>query len=307
MADTTAKLERLRKLADGSAEVPGHSAIDPADDLFFAIARVELNGEFEIEPGIMLQPTYAHVFAHPMLATSEPINERAPHPAPWQIVESPGMVETATVQLTLARRNDRNNIVFASNLISLMRLVAGSPIRAPIYSNVAFSEIANAADVAIRQFEAPLDWPIHAVLLGEGFLRELRSLLNPLQLMIRDDQFGSAFALSNTIWWLPSLSAQMITIWAAAEALMRPDRKDMTKELARLIRAYSGTSRGDGDNLYQRVTYLCRARGEAAHAGKQPKSQDVQESYFILRALLLRALVEGAPPGSIDNIKPLWS
>ncbi|MGO6942719.1 hypothetical protein [Rhizobium johnstonii] len=308
MTDKKPELEDLPKDSEPASTALPRAVVDPLRDLYLAVSRVALDRNRVIAPGIELRRTYAHTFAHPMLATSPPVHEHTHHPPPWQAVDAPGVVETATVELVLLQRdtNDVDRLTQAQNIVSLIRLIAGSPVRAPVCSNIAFSEMAAAKNVAVRQFEAPINWPIYPVLLDDEILAGIENLLEPMQALLRDDQFNSAFSLANSMWWLPSLSAQMITIWTAAEALMRPDRKDMTKQLARSIRAYSGTSRRQGDNLYQRVISLCRARGEATHAGRQPKPEDVQESYFILRALLLRALTECTAPGTIETIAPLW-
>jgi hypothetical protein len=53
MTDTSDKIDRLRKLTDGSAEIKAHPAIDPDSDLFFAISRVSLDSEFQIGPGVL--------------------------------------------------------------------------------------------------------------------------------------------------------------------------------------------------------------------------------------------------------------
>jgi hypothetical protein len=283
--------------------------IDPFGDLYVAISRAVIEHERLIAPDIELRQTYAYTFAHPMLATSPPIHERAHHPAPWHAVSTPGVIEEATVEMVLRRQSESNvdRLMQSQNIVSLIRLVAGSPVRAPICSNIPFSKMAEIKDVTVMQLEPPMDWPIHPVLLNDNLLTAIEKLLDPMQVLLHCDQFNSAFNLANSVWWLPSFNAQMIAIWAAAEALMRPGRQDMTKQLARSIRAYSGTSSGQGDKLYQRVIHLCKARGEAAHAGHQPKPEDVQESFFILRSILLRALSEGAAPGPIETITPLWN
>ncbi len=308
MTDKKPKVQKHPKTGEPTATVLSRSVIDPSRNLHVAISRVEIERDRIIAPEVELRKTYAHAFAHPMLATSPPVKENTHHPAPWHAIAAPGVVETATVELVLYPRETSSVdcLEHARNVVSLIRLLSGSPIHAPVYSDVAFSEMATAKGVEVWQFEAPIDWAIPPVKLDDEMFAEIETMFDPLQTLLRNEGFNSAFRLADGMWWLPTLDAQMVAIWTASEALMKPDRNDMTKQLARLIRAYSGVSRQDGENCYQRVISLCRARGEAVHAGVQPRPQDVQESYYILRRLLLRALAEGSVPGRIETITPLW-
>ncbi|MGV1785840.1 MULTISPECIES: hypothetical protein [Agrobacterium] len=308
MIDKKPKLEKQPKSMGPTPSVNPCSVIDPSRNLHVAISRAEIERDRIIAPEVELRKTYAHAFAHPMLATSPPVEENTHHPAPWHVISAPGVVETATVEMVLSPRetNSIDRLGHARNVVSLIRLLAGSPVHAPVYSDIAFSEMATAKGIEVWQFEAPIDWSISRVKLDDEMLAEIETMLVPLQTLLRNEGFNSAFRLADAMWWLPTLDAQMVAIWTASEALMKPDRNDMTKQLARLIRAYSGVSRQDGDNCYQRVISLCRARGEAVHAGVQPRPQDVQESYYMLRRLLLRALAEGAVPGRLETITPVW-
>lgn len=281
--------------------------INKSENLHIAVSNISIEADTVILPGIELRKTYAYTFSHPILATI-PSSPSKSHPGPWQAVRTPGMTAEANVELVILNTYETSldRILLAQNIIALIRIVTGSAVRAPVFSNIPFSEMSTKQDVVVMQFEPPMNWPDSVSALNDLSITAIKSYLQPLQKLLHEDEFNSAFGLANSIWWLPSLSAQMIIIWAAAEALMRPNRQDMTKNLARLIRAYAGTSPGHGDRLYQRVVALCRARGEAAHAGQQPNAKDVEESYLILRSLLLISMHQGSVPGPIETIKSPW-
>lgn len=145
------------------------------------------------------------------------------------------------------------------------------------------------------------------VKLTEAFNRSLAAFLPHVDALSLDADLARAFSLADGMWWLPTLEAQMTTIWTAIEMLMRPGRRDTTKQLGRAVRAYIAFDRSSGDRLYQDVTRLYFERGNSAHAGAEPTSGDVQASYGILRGILLRALQERERPPRPEDIVPLWS
>lgn len=261
--------------------------------LFFAISRANLRTPVDVGNGLRLEPTYAHVFAHPMLAVKPPEPGKH-HPAPWTIVNSSGLVETAKVQLIVECPTDREAIFQARAVVSLLRLTAGTPIRSPILSKMSFDRIADGEKCDyVSEFEPPLRWDVPDYDLDD-IASELPDYLSRLHKHRHSDRFTKAFGLLDSMWWNPSLSAQMIAIWSAAETLLQPGRQSMTKELAKLVRSSLGTTPSDGDRYYNEVIRLCAARGSAAHAGREPEPLDVQDSHGIARALLINA-IHGEP------------
>lgn len=265
--------------------------------LYVAISRVTIEGEMVVAPGLRLEPTYAHVFAHPMLAVKPPREPAAHHPAPWTAVKQSGNVETATVQLTLEPEGEvlpDDAFSRVRSTISLLRLISGLPIRAPVWADISFAEISSGkAHGGVRPFDPPLQWPMDDYPLTQDVTSTLATLLPRLQECRQEDNFAAAYALLDSMWWIPTLSAQMIAIWSSVETLMQPSRKSMTKELARLTRAALGKDRSDGDHIFNEVIRLCEARGTAVHAGHEPAADDVRASYRIARNLIIRSLSGG--------------
>jgi hypothetical protein len=293
---------RLKAILAGAADAPESVSFDPQrQDFAIAISRVRLDREYEVLDGLVLRPTYATVFAHAMLAANRPPNPRAPHPPPWQIVEGAAITEVIHAELFVSAAADiepNERLVIARNIIALLRLIVGMPILAPAIANMPYTNLqAQNPRAVVSRFEPQFAWSIEDVHIGPSEIESLTLFLGNLAKLGATDRFAAAFVLADGMWWLPTLSAQMIAIWSAAETLMRPSRMDMTKELARSVRTYLGQSRSDGDRLYQEVVRLCASRGGAAHVGREPEAADVQASYYLLRGLLLRSLLEGeAPP-----------
>jgi hypothetical protein len=75
----------------------------------------------------------------------------------------------------------------------------------------------------------------------------------------------------------------------SAETLMQPSRSSMTKELARLARDALGAERSGSERIYNEVVRLCAARGAAAHAGREPARADMEDSYRLVRKLIVHS------------------
>jgi hypothetical protein len=191
---------------------------------------------------------------------------------------------------------------------SMIRLIAAVPVSLPLLSDLSFAEPARSERRPnIWHLEVFTQWPrFNPVELNSEFFEILRMLLEPASLILQDDEVNRAFALADGVWWLPSLSAQMTTIWSAAETLMRPGRLRTGEHLAKAVRTYIGKNRSDGDRIYNDVAQLYGARGSTAHAGHAPKPNDVRASFLIVREILLRAFAEGKRPPIPEEMVPLW-
>jgi hypothetical protein len=305
-------VRELRGLLEGSHVPPHAELVDPNSlPLFGGLSGVSLEAErAELLPGLELHQTYAHMFAPPMVAFAPPPNPRMAHPAPWHPTLNGGLAETVRVELRLSldfRPFTLSRVETLRLVAGLIRLLAVAPVRIAVLSDIPFAEVPSSARRPnLWQFETVTDWPKVSVKLNEPFLELVRLLLQPASLILSDDDVYRAFALADGVWWLPTLSSQMTTIWTAAETLMRPGRMRTGEELAKAIRAYIGKSRGDGDRIYNEVTRLYGARGSTAHAGQSPNSDDVRASFLIVREILLRAIAEGARPPLPADIISLW-
>lgn len=305
-------VDELKGMRDGSHVSPRPESIDPNSvPLFGGLSGVSLEAErAELLPGLELHHTYAHMFAPPMVAFAPPPNPRAPHPAPWHPTLNGGIAETVNVELRLTVNTRPFNLTRVETLrlvAGLIRLLAVTPARIAVLSDTAFADVPSSEKRPnLWQLEMVPDWPRVTVNLTDSFLELLRLLLQPASLILRDDDVFRAFALADGVWWLPTLSAQMTTIWTAAETLMRPGRMRTGEQLSKAIRAYIGQSRSHGDRVYHDVSRLYGARGSTAHAGHSPKPEYVRASFLIVREILLRAIAEGARPPLPANIIPLW-
>lgn len=313
MAEKMDSLGRLRSMIDGTYESPPPPPFDvQSSPLFAGLGRVTIEGltSVELAPGLELRPSFAHVFAAPMVALAPPPTPKAPHPGPWHALEGGGDAESIHVELSLAegaRPFDLSRMATIRFVAAAFRLVSSQPVSMPLLCNVPLAEAKEPGrKVRVWKLERPLAISGQPVKLTEGFGHSLRAFLPDVQVLGADNDLARAFSLADGMWWLPTLEAQMTTIWAAIEMLMRPGRRDTTKELGRAIRAYASFDRSSGDRLYQDVTRLYGRRSSYAHAGAQLTPGDIRDSYMILRTILLRAFQERKRPPMPPDIVQLW-
>ena len=310
--DIDDRLARLRALSDGTYEPQPAPTIDLDEaPLFAALSRATLEGqEFELLPGLCLRPAYAHVFAPPMVAVAPPARPRSHHPGPWYPLLNDYAAETAQVQVSLAagaRPLKMPRLATLKLVAAAIRLVSSQPVCLPLLANVPLEEARQpSGPVHVWRFEQPLAISGQPIDLTRSFNESLARFLPDLTAMRSDPDLERAFILADGLWWLPTPEAQLITIWTVIELLMRPGRRDTTKNLARAIRAYVGRDQASGDRLYQDVSRLYHARGSSAHAGLEATMHDVRESYMMLREILLRAFLARQRPPRPEDITPLW-
>lgn len=306
------QLAHFRALRDGTHKPPPHPSIDLRNGALFAgLSRVTLeSGETQLSPGLVLRPAYAHVFAPPMVAVSAPSRPNVPHPAPWYALDGGGIAETVAVEVSLAPDAPPlglPRLALLRVVASIFRLISAQPVCMPMLCNVPLAEARELdSPTHMWQVERPPAFHGQPVRATTSFIELVAGFLPNVEVLAVDTDLSRAFTLADGMWWLPTLEAQLTTIWTVIEMLMRPGRRDTTKVLARAVRAYVSYDRSAGDRLYQEVMRLYFARGTSTHAGAEPALADVQASYMLLRGILMRALSERCRPPKPEDVVQLW-
>jgi hypothetical protein len=245
-----------------------------------------------------------------MAAFKSPDDESAHHPGPWQIVHGAGQVETARVQIviepcaTLLMSDRAESLRLISGVI---RLLSNAPSFISAVSDRPLTrDSARDAATHLSALEPVPAWPSRIVTINDAMHAMLLLLLRPASSLFKDEDVYRAFLLADGIWWLPSRAAQMISIWTAAEILMRPAGRSKGKGLASAIRKYIGRNASDGDRTYNEVLELYEMRGGATHAGRSLAIKDVERSYLIVRNILIRAIHERQRPPLLDAMTTVW-
>lgn len=287
---------------------------DPNTDAFYAAVTgaTLLGGRFDVAPGLVLQPAYAHVFASYMVAFNRPEARGQHHPGPWhpagRDIGFDCEFEIFVDRSAQAEPIGRLNIGWLC--VALLRLKAGLKLRAPVVANMSFGKPPNdgAPPLVILPMEtSPTQWPPKETILGLGnhdllWLRE--QYPSALRLMT-DPIFARSFGTYDAAAWQPSIPAATLALCSGLEALMRPGRRDMTKRLARIVAAYLSDEPVLRGMHYQMVLDLFAFRGRVAHAANGLPIEIWHATRLLARPVFIQCLEEGRLPDP-DALDKAW-
>lgn len=270
-------------------------SVNPEDiALFGGLSGATVSEPIELVSGILIEPTYAHIFSHFLAAFNPPPKPRGPHPGPWHAVNGGGRTFDIHSQIILPAGVNIGGLSRINSLwliISLIRLLSGVPVRMPAISSIAFGDIASSD-------EKPILWAVEAggrpdrwtVELSHDFCRRLLDFIPRAAKMMDQDIFNRSYQSFDAVIWLPNPTAQMIAIWTAMETAMRPGRGGTTKRLADALRSYLGTDRSSGDRIYNEVVRLYGERGNSAHDAQPASAETVRASYLLAREMFIEII-----------------
>lgn len=275
--------------------------------MFGGLAGATLEPEsVEIAPGLILRQTYVHVFGPLLAAFKRPQGPNSPHPAPWMAVGS-GTAWDVEIEIALTGSSrptgfDRLNTLWFAT--ALLRLRTGIPIRLPIISPIAFSEIVEAPQephfVSIETLSTQLRHSqTHSSVVTLENAEWLKGhFVSGASLAV--EHFGTAFMMFDEAVWVSKPRAGLLLAWGAIECAIRPGQRDTAKRLSRCIAALL-EQRGPGrTRLYQHVKRLYGVRGEVIHAGAEVDSASYFETVELARRLFIACFERQVLPSALD-------
>ncbi len=263
--------------------------------------------EFELEKGLILKATYAHVMAPYLMAFNRPEKIGRPHPASWKNTNG-GMGFDINIELSIAKCCNLTNFDRLNTLwwaLSLLRLKTGAKINVPVVSNIAFSVIRDSneepnlwvIESPLRQLATKREPPEYISI--EDMIWTKKVLVSGSQLM-DNEIFNRAFQTFDQVIWAHSLGSAIVMLWAALETLFRPGRGQITKSLAKSIAVFLNEAGPERDRTYQKVEKLYGVRGGIVHNTMSPDSNEFFESASIARQCLIKCLELNQVPVSTD-------
>ena len=282
-------------------------------NLFGGISGVELQSkDYQIAKGISLRTVFAHVMAPYILAFARaPAGQ--PHPGPWRAA-SGGLGFDVTVQLAIPTNCrptgfDRLNTIWWT--VSLLRLNHATGIRLPVIADTDFSEAAGGPSdpvfwpMEVAPIIIPFDGPSSVQFIPRTTLDWIRDNFVSGASLMEDCRFNAAFRALDSSHHATSLSAAMILIWSALEALFRPGRRSVTHRLSLAVATFLRDDPGERDQLYQRSRALYALRGQITHAAEAAEFGCVCESFDLARNCFLRTIEQGKIP-DITSLSEQW-
>lgn len=287
------------------------TALHPNErELFGAIAGAQLPyDEMELDGGITIRRTYAHVMA-PYLMAFARAERGKPHPPPWRAV-SGGLSYDVVGEIYIPREVrptgfDRLNTIWW--IVALLRLVHSEGVWAPVVSDTSFTQ-------AAKSEREPTFWPVEifpgtagaptAGQISAETLDWVNRYYRQGAAMMADTGFSAAFLSLDAARSATNPAAAKLLTWAAMEALFRPGRSQISHRLCASIAAFLETGRSKQDRLYQRARKLYEARGETSHAARSPEIGSIAEALTLARRSFKRAIECGEPP-RIEELLARW-
>ena len=290
-------------------------------DWYFGISGLDLAGrEFQFGHGIVLRPTFAHVFSTDVLAFERPTSPSSFHPGPWQAF-SRREGKDISAELHVPKEYTHPKLSahdVATTIITVLRLWTDPELEVQLIADCPIP------DLKERKYQSPDDPPV-AVLVGHrtrtfGLARAADdpSVLDSidwvtehwqtaLNLRASRQEFNLALETFENAQYLTSSAMMLVSLWGALEAIFAPDKAELRFRVSAHIAAYLAP-RGDQRLKKQReVAKLYDARSAAAHGSPKHGSEDVLSTFQLLRAAVLCMINENAVPTKDDLSRCLFA
>lgn len=262
---------------------------------------------FDLDDGLCLSKTYAHLMAPYLMAFAPPPRPGTPHPPPWAAVQG-GAGFDIIAQLCVRQdfsppgSFDRLNTIWW--VAALLRLRATPLVRVPVISNRPFT-------TPQERTESGRIWPVEA---NRGQLRATaepkrviseqdlnwvkRHLRTGAKLMYDHDNFNVAFQAFAQCIWTSSGSLALVQLWGALQQLFATSRYHVTTKLSRRLAAFLSST--DGALSETDVRMLYDVRSVAAHGQRAKDPEALYQTYGLLRSVLIKMIEEEHVPDGAE-------
>lgn len=276
---------------------------------YAGLSRVTLPADFDLGCGVVLRPTFAHLFSPFMMAFS-PAEKGKPHPAPWRAA-SGGAGFDITAELCVPNDDklpsgltQKDTIVW---IVALIRLAYFPYLTVPVISDCSFSEAATSVDEPkLKPFEVQQRFlmPAEEKKYVEMSLGELEwprdTWAKSADLWVRNPKFKTALIAFDSCAVEGKTSASLLAIWGALEQLFSPSSAELKFRISSYLAAYlepPGKSRLD---LYRSTKKLYDERSLAAHTAAAFDISAFLGSFVLARNALIKIVNENRVPTQND-------
>jgi len=280
-------------------------ADDPlSGDLYIGLSGLNLgDAVIEFPYSVKLESTYAYVMS-PVTLAFAPAPPGGHHPAPWKSARG-GFGQEVTAQLTIpfAAGEDSNaRLEIARVIVFLLRLWSDPSIVMPALSNMSFSKMAEAADAAAyimvlehrpREFAlglvddskttASLSWVVD-------------HFPSALKLARESTEFRLAAHAMSSGQFIEDTALILISLWGALEAIFSPSTSELRFRVSALISSYLNPPGPQRMAHQKQIAELYDKRSAAAHGKQKHASDDVLQTFELLRGVLIQIIRDGQVP-----------
>jgi Apea-like HEPN len=278
---------------------------DPlSGDLYIGLSGLTLEDRvIELPFSAKLEKTYAHLML-PVTLAFKPAPAGGHHPAPWKAARG-GFGQDITAQLTVpsaAGETFTSRFEIARVLVFLIRLWSDPAVLMAALSNMPFAEIAEAADATayIRELEhrprafalglvddsktiASLSWVIE-------------NAPSALKLTRESSEFRLAAHAMISGQFIEDTALILISLWGALEAIFSPSTSELRFRVSALISSYLNPPGPNRLAHQKQIAELYDKRSAAAHGKSKHDSDDLVQTFELLRKVLIQIIRDGELP-----------
>lgn len=283
---------------------PEDYCINLEDNFFGGLTNLPLSpNSCDLGDGIAVTKTYAHLMA-PFIVAFQPASEGKRHPGPWK-ASSGGfgfdVVAELSIPSTIGEKYG-TPISIASSIVFLIRLGVSPEITMPVVSNCSFSDLKDIPDqeaniypyeVQPRYFRLLVS-NVHADHEALQWVKERWKTV--IELKNESPEFALAVKAIDAGQFVQNTGLIMVSLWGALEALFSPSNSELRFRVSSLIAAFLYEAGSQRAECQRKVAKLYDKRSAAAHGKPKHRSDDVLESFELLRTVLFKIIDDGKVP-----------
>ncbi|MDB5764201.1 MAG: hypothetical protein JWQ21_3196 [Herminiimonas sp.] len=277
--------------------------------LYAGLSGLDLSDEpIDFGKGIVLSKAYAHVMSTILMAFAEPEVPGRHHPTPYKAASGGVAIDIRAELAIPATYNHRlvSRFDVVRMIVCVLRLWSDPEITLTVVSKYPFSEmpsrpdrelVATAVEVHQRFFRlALID---HAETLASiDWVRT--NWETAVDLSASSAEFKLAMAVFEIGQFIPSSAMVLVSIWGALEAIFSPSTTELRFRVSAHVAAYLEPAGPTRLSLQQRVAKLYDKRSAAAHGKPKHDSNDLLQSFELLRRILIKMIDDKKVPSKND-------
>ncbi len=288
-------------------------------NVYAGLSNLELNEQtLDLGKGVTLTKTYAHLTA-PFLMAFKPAPPGGHHPAPWKAA-SGGFNFDINAELLIPKNFEKkfiSKIGVAQTIVFLIRLEINPSTTLPVLSNYPFSSMPEVDDKKVKLVPFEVQPRYFCLKVDNGrmtteaaaWIKERWQVTH--KLINASPEFSLAVEALNNGQFVRNTGLTMVSLWGALEALFSPSVSELKFRVSSLIAAFLEPPGEARYILQQEIARLYDKRSAAAHGKPRHETQDLLDTFTLLRRVLTEIIdcgkipqkneLEGRLFGSIRN------
>jgi hypothetical protein len=274
-------------------------------ELHAGLSGIDLEGvTYELGEGVQLSDAYAHLMAPFIMAFAPPPGGIGPHPGPWKAATG-GFGFDVSAELTVPADLEEkygSKVAVARTILFLLRLYVNPAITLPVFSTHRFAELPKTDDKDARlvPYEVqPRHFPLgavgdHATPESIQWVREHWQTTH--RLYASSAGFELAVEALSTGQFVENTALTLVSLWAALEGLFSPSTSELRFRVSALIAAYLEDPGKERASLQKAIAKLYDKRSAAAHGKPKHGSNDLLDTFILMRRVLVSIINSGEVP-----------